>query len=153
MNPRLLVLAVPAKSSSIHSVAGLTRPHVALAIGAASVPVGSYTRKVLAGLPAAERARIMAAVKTEEPDVAGIVGKLTQGAVNAGFVYATDVAATDGALRSIPIPPHLRSTVVYEAAVVKGTKHRDQAKAFVDGLVAGQGQHALRKAGFLPLPQ
>ena len=34
---------------------------------------------------------ILANVRSEEPDVAGITGKLTQGAVDAGFLYASDV--------------------------------------------------------------
>ena len=42
--------------------------------------------------------------RSQEPDVAGIVGKLTQGAVDAGFVYITDVEAADGALTAIELP-------------------------------------------------
>ena len=38
------------------------------------------------------------------PTSAGIVGKLTQGAVDAGFVYVTDVDATDGELEAIELP-------------------------------------------------
>ena len=148
-----LVLAVPAKSTTVHSLADLTKPNVAIAIGAASVPVGSYTRKVLAGLPVVQQRAIMANVRSEEPDVAGIVGKLTQGAVKAGFVYVTDVVAAKGALRAIALPAALQPKVVYEAAVVKGAAHPAQARAFVDGLRTGPGQADLRRAGFLPLPR
>jgi molybdate transport system substrate-binding protein len=147
-----LVLAVP-KDSPVKTLGDVAKPGAKLAIGSAAVPIGAYTRQVLAGLPSIERNQILANVKTQEPDVAGIVGKLTQGAVNAGFIYATDVAAAGGALHSLPLPEKLRPTVVYEAAIVKGTKHPDQAKAFLDGLVSGAGQTALREAGFLPLPQ
>jgi molybdate transport system substrate-binding protein len=147
-----LVLAV-LKGSHVKTLADVAKPGVKLAIGSASVPVGSYTRQVLAGVSSMERERILTNVKTAEPDVAGIVGKLTQGAVDAGFVYATDVAAARDALRAVQLPARLRPTVVYEAAVVKTTKHPSQATAFVDGLVAGAGQDALRNAGFLPLPR
>jgi molybdate transport system substrate-binding protein len=146
-----LVLAVP-KGSNVNSLDDIAKPGVKLGIGSASVPVGAYTRQVLAGLPSIERNRILANVKTAEPDVAGIVGKLTQGAVNAGFVYATDVNATNGQLHAITLPARLQPTVVYAAAIVKGTSHHEQAKAFLDGLVGGKGQSALRKAGFLPVP-
>ena len=146
-----LVLAVPAGDSRVKRLGDLVTPGVKVAIGSATVPIGSYTRKVLAGLPSLERNRILANVKTEEPDVAGIVGKLTQGAVDAGFVYITDVRAAGGALRAIQLPARLRPTVVYEAAVVKDSKHQPQARAFIDGLVTGRGQTILHKAGFLPL--
>jgi molybdate transport system substrate-binding protein len=146
-----LVLAVP-KGSTVNSVDDVAQPGVKLAIGSATVPIGSYTRQVLAGLPSIERNRILANVKSAEPDVAGIVGKLTQGAVNAGFVYATDVAAAGDSLRAIQLPARLEPTVVYSAAVVRGTKHHAQAKAFLEGLVSGKGQSALRNAGFLRVP-
>jgi molybdate transport system substrate-binding protein len=146
-----MVLAVAAKSR-IASLDAVARPGVRLAIASASVPIGGYTRKVLGALPAAERARILANVKTEEPDVNGIVGKLTQGAVDAGFVYATDVIGSKGALRAVDLPARLRPAVVYEAAVVKGTKHPREAREFIAGLRAPPGQEALRRAGFLPLP-
>ena len=147
-----LVLAVPKGSTAIRSLADIAKPGVSLAIGSATVPIGSYTRQVLAALPALERNRILANVRTAEPDVAGIVGKLTQGAVDAGFVYATDVTAAGGSLRAVQLPVRLRPTVVYAAAIVKGTRFHDQAQAFLDGLTGGAGRRALRKAGFLPRP-
>jgi molybdate transport system substrate-binding protein len=131
----------------------VAKPGVKLAIGSATVPIGSYTRQVLSGLPGAERNRILANVRTAEPDVAGIIGKLTQGAVSAGFVYETDVEAAGGSLKAIRLPARLQPTVVYAAAIVKGTRHHEQAKQFIDGLVGGTGQDDLRKAGFLPLPR
>jgi molybdate transport system substrate-binding protein len=148
-----LVLAVPRGSDKVKGVDDLIKPGVKLAIGSASVPIGTYTRTVLSGLPAVERNRILANVKSEEPDVAGIVGKLTQGAVNAGFVYVTDVDAAKGKLKALQLPASISPAVTYEAAVVRGSKHADQAQAFIDGLRSGQGQQALQKAGFLPLPQ
>lgn len=147
-----LVLATPAGSTAVKSVYDLVKPGTKVAIGSAAVPVGAYTRQVLRHLPAATARRILANVKSQEPDVAGIVGKLTQGAVDAGFVYASDVAATKGAIQAIPLPKWMQPTVVYEAAVVKNAPHPRQARAFVDGLVRGAGQRALRQAGFLPLP-
>jgi molybdate transport system substrate-binding protein len=146
-----LVLAVPAGSSRVKSLDDVAKPGVKVGIGGKAVPVGDYTRQVLAALPALERDRILTNVKTEEPDVAGIVGKLTQGAVDAGFVYATDVVGAKGALKAIQLPDRLRPKVEYEVAVVSGTKHRAEAQAFIDGLRGGAGQAALHRAGFLPV--
>jgi molybdate transport system substrate-binding protein len=142
-----LVLAVPAKSA-IASLAGVERSGATLAIGSATAPIGAYTRKVLARLPPAASTRVLANVRSEEPDVSGIVGKLTQGAVDAGFVYVTDVAATHGALKAIELPAALQPAVKYEVAVVKGARHRAQARRFIAGLLSGAGRQALRAAGF-----
>jgi molybdate transport system substrate-binding protein len=148
-----LVLAVPAGETAITSVDDLAEPGVKIAVGSATVPIGAYTRKVLDRLPAAQRDKILANVRSEEPDVKGIVGKLTQGAVDAGLVYVTDVTATDGALRAIELPAELEPSVAYAAAVVDGAKHPAAAQRFIDGLVHGAGQDALRAAGFAPPPR
>jgi molybdate transport system substrate-binding protein len=147
-----LVIAVPAEEDGITRLADLARPGVTLAIGGKDVPIGSYTRTVLEHLPASQRAAIQRNVRSEEPDVAGIVGKLTQGAVDAGFVYRSDVRGSDGALRAIDLPDSLRPQVAYGVAVVRGAEHPDQARAFVDGLLGEEGQRALREAGLDPPP-
>jgi molybdate transport system substrate-binding protein len=146
-----LVLAVPAGSSA-RGLRDLERRGRRLAIGSATVPIGSYTDQVLARLDPSERALVLANVRSREPDVTGIVGKLTQGAVDGGFVYITDVRATKGALRAIDLPAALQPRVVYEAAVVRGGDHTSRARAFIDGLLHGRGASELRAAGFEPPP-
>jgi molybdate transport system substrate-binding protein len=147
-----LVLAVPAGSSKVTSIDDLAKPGLKLAIGSKDVPVGSYTRTVLDKLPPDQSKAILANVKTEEPDVAGITGKLTQGAVDAGFLYISDVRATDGKLKAIELPAELQPNVAYGVAVVKGAKHPEQAKKFIAGLLDGAGADALKDAGFEPPP-
>lgn len=147
-----LVIAVPAKAGTVSSLADLEKPGVTIAMGSATVPVGAYTRKVLSGLPRADAAKVLANVRSNEPDVAGVVGKVTQGAVDAGFVYVTDVDATDGKLKAIELPKSLQPQVAYGVAIVKGAKHPKQAHAFIHGLLHGAGQQALKAAGFEPPP-
>jgi molybdate transport system substrate-binding protein len=143
-----LVLAVPAQAAQVGSLADLEQSGVTLVVGAEGVPVGDYTRKVLGNLGAAHSANILANVRSEEPDVKGVVGKLTQGAADAGFVYASDVKATDGELKAIPLPARLEPTATYAAGVVSASKQQDAAKAFVDDLVSGDCHQALLDAGF-----
>ncbi len=146
-----LVLAVQA-GSRMSSLRDVERPGIKLAIGSENVPVGAYTRTVLSKLPESESSAILENVRSEEPDVAGIVGKLTQGAVDAGFVYVSDVRATDSELAAIELPDSLQPTVAYGVAVVKGTDHADAAQAFVEGRLEGDGKRALDAAGFEPPP-
>jgi molybdate transport system substrate-binding protein len=146
-----LVLAVPAKST-LTDLKDAERRGVTIAVGKPTVPVGAYTLTILSRLPAAQQRSLQAHVVDREPDVSGIVGKLIEGAVAAGFLYATDVRATRGALRAIELPAPIQPQVAYAAAIVKGTKHMAQAQAFVSGLLHGAGQLDLRNAGFLPPP-
>jgi molybdate transport system substrate-binding protein len=146
-----LVLAVP-PDGKVATLDDLAKPGVTIAMGSESVPVGAYTRKVLAGLEPAQTKAILAHVRSNEPDVAGVVGKVAQGAVDAGFVYVTDVQAAGGELKAIDLPAESKPQVAYGVAVVKGAKHPEQAKSFVDGLLGGAGRDALDNAGFLPPP-
>ena len=146
-----LVLAVPA-DGTVTSLEDLTKPGTTIAMGSESVPVGSYTRKVLDQLPADEKRQILKNVRSNEPDVAGVVGKVATGAVDAGFVYITDVQAAGGKLKAIELPAQLKPQVAYGVAVVKGAKHPEAARKFVGGLLRGAGREALDRAGFLPPP-
>jgi molybdate transport system substrate-binding protein len=145
-----LVLAVPA-DSDIRSLAHVAQPGVSVVIGDPDVPVGSYTREVLAKLPASERSAILANVRSEEPDVSSIVGKLTQGAADAGFVYVTDVRAAGSSVRAIRLPDSLQPEVAYGIGVVEDASDPGLARQFVQGLEpGGDGVRYLRQAGFLP---
>jgi molybdate transport system substrate-binding protein len=147
-----LALAVPAQSTKVRTLADLSDRGVTIAIGSPSVPVGSYTRSVLGKLSGDQSRTILSHVRSNEPDVAGVVGKLSRGAVDAGFVYVTDVRASGGRLRAIELPPPLRPRVAYGIAVVQGSSHEKQARAFIAGLLSGEGRRVLRDAGFEPPP-
>jgi molybdate transport system substrate-binding protein len=146
-----LVLAVPA-DSKITSLADVEKPGVTLVVGTPTVPVGDYTDAVLKRLSARSRAGIEANIKDRESDVTGVVGKLTQGAADAGFLYVTDVAATDGKLKAIDLPTSLQPQVAYGIAIVKGDPHPSQAQQFIAGVLHGPGRADLIADGFLPPP-
>jgi molybdate transport system substrate-binding protein len=132
-----LVLAT--RSPRIGSLADAAHPGTKLAIGSPTVPAGIYARKVLARTAGRGR-RVLANVRSEEPDVTGVLGKVDQGAVDAGFVYATDARAAR--LRAVPLPD---ADVRYAVAVVRPGA---AARAFVRGLLSPRGRRALLRAGF-----
>ena len=146
-----LVLAVPA-DSGIASIDQLGEPGVKIAIGSDSVPIGSYTRAVLARLPADQEKAVLANVRSNEPDVKGIVGKLTQGAADAGFVYVTDVNAAGDELEAIDLPEKLQPQVTYAGGVVEQAKQPEAAADYVEGLREGPCADALQDAGFGDVP-
>ena len=139
-----LVIAVP-PGSPVRSLSDVARPGVVVVLGSKSVPVGAYARDALRGLP--DRGReILANVRSEEPDAKGIVGKLVQGAADAGLVYRSDVKAAGNGLRAIALPPDLAPQVAYGAGVVTGAG--EAARDYVAALRTGVCAEALRAAGF-----
>lgn len=140
-----LVVAVP-RNSTIRRLEDLARKGVRVAMGSASVPAGAYAREVVRQLEPRVADAITANVRSAEPDVRGVIGKLLHGAVDAGFVYATDVKATAGRLWAIPVPEALAPRIDYAAAVVKGAG--SEARELVEDLRFGTCQDALLAAGF-----
>jgi molybdate transport system substrate-binding protein len=143
-----LVLAVRAGGTKVRSLDELAKPGITIAVGSPSVPAGAYTRKVLAGLGAARSEAILDNVRSNEPDVGGVVGKITQGAVDAGFVYVTDARAAGDGVHAIELPARLQPQVAYGVAIVNGAPHPEEARAFIDGLLRGAGRRAVERAGF-----
>src|SRR5436853_452014 len=84
-----LVLVLPKSNpAQIHTVDDLTKPGVKLVVGDPSVPVGAYTRTVLANLGIS--AAVLKNVVSNETDVRGVLAKVALGEADAGFVYITD---------------------------------------------------------------
>ena len=118
-------------------------PGVRIAVGAPTVPGRAPTRARSSRAWAPEAARrIERNIRSNEPDVAGVIGKVAQGAVDAGFVYVTDVRAAGGRLRAIEIPARLRPQVVYGAAVVEGHRPRRGRARVRGGPARGRRTHA-----------
>lgn len=146
-----LVIGVPA-GSEIDDYSDLEQPGTTVAIGDPEVPVGIYTREVLAALgPEAEKA-ILDNVASSEPDVSGIAAKISQGAVDAGFIYRSDVDASSGKIEAVALPKKASPDIAYGIAVGADAAEPELAAEFVDGAVSGTGQQILIDSGFGPAP-
>jgi molybdate transport system substrate-binding protein len=143
-----LVLVVPRSNPAhIGSVADLRRDGTKLVIAGAAVPAGAYTLQVLQALG---QTAVLDNVVSQETDVRDVVAKVALGEADAGFVYATDARAVRGRVLVIRLPEAAQPTVAYAVAIVKASRHRAAAQAFVNALVRKPGQAKLLAAGFLP---
>lgn len=143
-----LVLIVPADNpAGIESVDDLTTDGVALVVGAEGVPIGDYTRTVLENLG---MTGVLEHVVSNEEDVKGVVGKITSGAADAGFVYVTDATAAGDDVEAIELPEGGQAVVEYPIAVVVDAENADAAREFVELVLGEEGQKALADAGFGP---
>jgi molybdate transport system substrate-binding protein len=140
-----LVLAVP-NDGAVRTLEDAARPGHDVVVGSESVPVGAYTRKALARLPDEVERGILRNVRSEEPDVRGVVGKLARGAADAGFVYRSDAKSSD--VEAIALPASAQPQVAYGAGVVRGAKQPELARRYVAGLESGPCADALRAARF-----
>jgi len=143
---KLLVLVLRSNHARISSVYDLRRGGVKVVIGDPTVPIGAYTRQILDTLGIT--ADVAKNVVSQETDVKGIVTKVALGEADAGFVYRTDARPVASHTRSISLPAWAQPPIRYELAVVKASKHRAAARAFVAKVLSKRGRLLLAKAGF-----
>jgi molybdate transport system substrate-binding protein len=143
---KLIVLVPRANPAKIRSVYDLRRPGVKVVVGDNTVPIGIYTRRILDKLGIT--ADVGKNVVSQETDVKGIVSKIALGEADAGFVYRTDARPVARYSRTIALPAWAQPPVRYELAVVKASKHRAAAKAFVAKVLSKRGRLLLSRAGF-----
>jgi molybdate transport system substrate-binding protein len=146
---RLVVVVAHGNPLDIGSVRGLEKPGLRIVMAAAGVPVGDYTRKVLARMGLSD---LVDKAVSQETDVREVLAKVTLGEADAGFVYATDAKTVQGQVSLLAIPNSAQPQVLYAAAAVKSSKHLQAAKAWVKQLLSKQAQKKLRAAGFLRIP-
>lgn len=143
---RIAMIVPAANPARISGIADLSRPGVRIVMGAPGVPAGDAARGMLAELGVGA---ILRNVVSEEPSVVAVGGKVALGEADAGFVFATDVAALGARVHEIALPATASRSVVVAATVVDAA-HPGAARAFLRLLTGPLGQRALRNAGFAP---
>jgi len=148
-----LVVAVPATSPA-REPAVLAAPGTRVVIEVEGIPLGDYTRELLARLDELEgaefAARVFANVVAQEQTVDHVAALLVAGEADAGVLYATDVAARPGELRVIALPAGAAVQVTCVACVVAASAQPAAAAAWVERLTAPATQAIMRRAGFGP---
>lgn len=118
-----------------------------IAVGAPAVPVGGYTRRLLA------RMRLSSVltrnVVSNEANVGGVVTKVALGSAVAGFVYATDGRIASDRVKVIRLPAAAQPPIRYEFCIVERPGvDRAGAQAFVNKVRSARGRRLLDAAGF-----
>lgn len=138
---QLEIAVQPGNPKGITGIEDLRRTGIVLVLGAPGVPAGDYARQVLdAGVTP----------RSLESDVKAAIAKVTTHEADATIAYATDVDAAGATVTGVPLPADRQPVIEYPIAVVKATKRRADAEAFVRSAVSGEVQASLRRAGFLP---
>ena len=156
---RLVVVVPRSNPAGIHRLQDLARSGVKVVIAAEAVPVGNYTRQMLAKLSAKEgfgkgfKDQVLSNVASYEDNVKGIVAKVQLGEADAGVVYRSDATGPAAAqVTTLDIPDDANVLAVYPIAVLAASPSPELAEAFVALVRSSEGQAVLKGAGFLPAP-
>jgi molybdate transport system substrate-binding protein len=141
----LVLLVQSGNPRDIQGVEDLGEEGVTFVMADEGVPVGDYTRQVLANLDAAD---LVGQAASQEDDVRAVTGKVALGEADAGFAYATDAIAVAEDVEAVEIPAGAQPPISYGIAVVADGENAEAAQAFIDAVLSPAGQEALRAAGF-----
>ncbi|MFV2196622.1 molybdate ABC transporter substrate-binding protein [Nocardiopsis sp. LOL_012] len=138
----LRIAVPPGNPAGVADLASLADESVATALCAPEVPCGAATTA------ATGAAGVGITPVTLEEDVRAVLTKVELGEVDAGLVYATDVAAAGGAVEGIDFPESAAAVNDYPVAVLAGTDTPDLAADWVDLVLSEDGSGVLADAGF-----
>ena len=123
---------------------------VKLAMGNSDVPVGQYTQKILAYYDLNEDELASAGVLTYGTNVKEVTTQVSEAAVDCGIIYRTDAVSANLTVVDAATKD-MCGEVVYPAAVVKGTKHEEAAKRYLEFLRGSEASADFEEVGFKPL--
>jgi molybdate transport system substrate-binding protein len=152
---RLTVIIPAGNPGNINSLQDLSRKGVKIDIESPTVPAGKYSLQALDKMAQSSAygpayvSAVRANFVSQETDVKSVVTKVQLGEVDAGFVYVTDAAAAGDKVKTIAIPDEFNVIAQYPIAVTKGSTHASDAQAFVQYILAKDGQGVLQHYGFI----
>ena len=126
----------------IQGLADLARADLAVALCGPGVPAGRYARAALA------KAGVEVRSVSDEPSVRAVAGKLRLGEIDAGIVYATDVAAAAGELEAVALPPEHDVVATYPIVALASGRSRATGEAFLAFVLSPAGRGVLESFGF-----
>lgn len=143
-----LVLIVPRESSAIAGFPDLARPNVRrIAFGEpASVPAGQYAEEALRYL------KLFDLVKPKTvlaKDVRQVLTYVETGNVDAGIVYRSDVFENARVKIVAEAPADSHTAIRYPAAVIRASRHPDEAREFLVYLRSESASKIFQNHGFL----
>jgi len=126
-----------------------------IVVAAAPVPVGGYTRKMIAAATPALGTgwadNLKSHIVSEEQDVRAVLTKVELGEADEGIVYATDAAEAGKKVFTTPIPAKFQPEISYPVGVEKDSDRVALAKEFMAYLLSHPAQQELAQRGFVTL--
>lgn len=123
---------------------------VFLAIGNSDVPVGQYTLKIFDYYGLDESALSDSGCITYGSNVKEVTSQVSEAAVDCGIIYSTD-AFSAGLTVVDEATAEMCGQVIYPAAVLKDSAHREEAKAFLEYLQGDEAAAVFESVGFTVL--
>ena len=153
-----LALVISTKSHAAEFVReplNLASPGTKVVLAAPQVPLGRYSRELLARLSHLEgygpdfATRVEQGVVSQELSAAGVLSKLRLGEADAGIIYRAQLLTdTTGTLRELPVPGARDIVAHYFIAMTRSATDSTDATSFLELLRSAKGRAVLTAHGF-----
>ena len=155
---RLVVITPRANPGGVRGPGDLAKPGLKVVTAQPEVPIGVYTRDMLAKMSRAPQFgvdfedRVNANIVSREANVRQVVAKVQLGEADAAVVYRSDVTPRVAPeLATFDVPDQVNTIATYPIAVVGGGPNVEGGRAFIDLLLSPTGQGILAKWNFVPV--
>ncbi len=122
---------------------------ILFAMGNSDVPVGQYTQKILDYYGLDEKELASLGKITYGTNVKEVTTQISEAAVDAGVVYCTD-AYSAGLTPLDDATQEMCGQVIYPAAVLNVSQHKEEAQRFLDYLTTDDSMAVFEAVGFTP---
>ncbi|MEO3783076.1 molybdate ABC transporter substrate-binding protein [Actinocorallia sp. B10E7] len=138
----LTIAVAPGNPLRVRDLVRLADRRLKVVLGPSTGPLGRYSQQVLGNAGVAVKPR------SEEASARAVLGMVRSGQADAGLVYITDMKSAGAAASSVAIPAAQNAAVLYPAAAITDSPHRDEAVAFVNWLASPEATVLFNKYGF-----
>lgn len=151
-----VALVVPAENTAdITGFDGLAemlenRDDILLAVGNSDVPVGQYTQKIFEYYGLNEEDLANDGLLSYGTNVKEVTTQVSEASVNAGIIYQTDAFSAELDIVDTATS-EMCGQVIYPAAVMKNSEHKEAAQAFLDYLTTEPCTAVFESVGFSPV--
>lgn len=119
-----------------------------IALGNSDVPVGQYSVEIYKNLKLWDKINSGRKISFAS-NVKEVLAQVASGSVDCGIVYSTDAATAKGKVDIVATAPAgSHKPIVYPAAVLKGAKNAEEAKAFAEFLKGPEAKKVFQSIGF-----
>ena len=150
-----LAIVAPTAQQKVTALQDLAQPRLRLILGTPQSPIGAYTEEALRRIAADELygpefvQRVRSNVVSYGLNARQATAVVQLGEADAAIAYVTDAGMPGGSgLRAIPLPSEFAETALYPIAVVRDSRAKELAQAFIDFLRSEEGLRILERHGF-----
>ena len=147
------LVLIKSNQTDLNSRDDLMQQGGSIAVGTPdAVPAGTYAKEVLGNIGVWEELQDRQMLVFTK-DVSQVVTLVSQGAVDVGIVYASDVIARDDVTVIDRFDPSLHATIEYYATIIESEEQQSEVmqarEAFYQYVLENEAKDIFRKYGFL----